>query len=331
MSLMNDIWPEHTPKVDAFMHGAGWTPDEIEASWPKYHRALLRWYGGKFALSQNIISQIDVPHHCYTEVFGGAASLLIKKKPSTVEVLNDLDDDIVNLYRVVRDWKHGVDLVRAVRMTPYSRSEYLAAHDPASADDPVERARRTLVRQSMSYSPQVHRDTARATSFRNNSSPGRVPAHDWRGYPEFLDAVSYRLLGVIIESKPAIDVLRDHDRKSTLHYVDPPYVFETRGTADKGYSAEMSREDHERLLTALRELKGMVCLSGYASSLYDDALHDWKRVEFGARDQTGKERQEVLWINPALVAAQAAGPAVKKVRKPRDYKRPVAAKQKVLI
>jgi hypothetical protein len=93
----------------------------------------------------------------------------------------------------------------------------------------------------------------------------------------------------------------------------------------------MSREDHEQLLAALRDLKGMVCLSGYANRLYDEALHDWKRVEFGARDQTGAAREEVFWINPALVAAKAAGPAGKKVSKPRIYKRPVAAKQRALF
>ncbi len=84
------------------------------------------------------------------------------------------------------------------------------------------------------FTRRLRNTTARATSFRNNSSPGRTPAHDWLGYAEFLDAVSYRLLGVILECKPAIDVLRDYDRASTVHYVDPPYLPETRGTADKG-------------------------------------------------------------------------------------------------
>ncbi len=285
--------------------GMGWTPDQCAADWPALRRALVRWHGGKFLMAKTILGYLDVPHDCYTEAFGGAASVLLRKSPSPVEVLNDLDDELVNFYRVIRDESLSETLRDALEMTPYSRVEFLDAHRPAPEWNLIERARRFAVRQSMSFAPQANRPTAKATAFRNNSSPGRAPVRDWAGYPDFLAGATKRLRGVMIESRPAVEVLRDHDRAGTLHYVDPPYVPETRGAARKGYRHEMDVSDHAALLDALVDLDGMVCLSGYASAIYDERLVDWQRIEKSTRDLAGQGRTEVLWLNPALVAARA--------------------------
>ncbi len=95
----------------------------------------------------------------------------------------------------------------------------------------------------------------------------------------------------------------------TLHYVDPPYLPETRSPANKYdlkhcmYRHELTVDDHRALLTFLRSVQGMVVLSGYPSALYDDALPDWKRVSTKAHADGARERTEVLWLNPACVAA----------------------------
>lgn len=119
--------------------------------------------------------------------------------------------------------------------------------------------------------------------------------------PETVRCAAERMRGVVIENRPAVEVMRKHDGPTTVHYVDPPYLPETR---DKGrdYRHEMTREDHGELLPALRELRGYVVLSGYASPMYDNALHDWRRIEIKSRAEGWGDRTEVLWCNFADTA-----------------------------
>jgi len=96
-----------------------------------------------------------------------------------------------------------------------------------------------------------------------------------------------------------------------LHYVDPPYVFETRTDLSKDYAHELSDDDHRELLQFLRGLQGSVILSGYPSDIYDQALSDWRRVERRALADGASERTEVLWINPNCQARiEAEQPAL---------------------
>jgi DNA adenine methylase len=122
------------------------------------------------------------------------------------------------------------------------------------------------------------------------------------------------LRGVVIESRPAVEVMLAHDGEATVHYIDPPYLPETRslknpcdlkyrggkGTAHRSgmYAHEMTSGDHEALLETLLSLRGMVVLSGYPSPLYDEALSAWRRIERAALADGARERTEVLWINP---------------------------------
>ncbi len=319
---IQDIMANFDPNLDLldtsalapYLYGP-WSPEECDADWPSMKRVMVRWHGGKAYLAKAILDVLNVDHDCYTEVFGGGASVLLRKAPSPVEVLNDLDDDLVGLYRVLRDVRKAYRLRDALRLTPYARTEFYAAHETAAKDDDVERARKTIVRQSMGFASQSARLNHRTVGFRNSSVVDHAPVRDWVGYPEFLDKITVRLSGVLIENRPAIQVLRDHDRPSTIHYIDPPYVLDTRSDARKGYNVEMTDADHIELLDKLVGLKGLVCLSGYTSELYDTRLAGWQRIELGTRDMAKQQRTEVLWLNPALAAAQGSKRAPKARRR----------------
>lgn len=255
-------------------------------------RPALRWHGGKWMLAPWIIEHMPT-HRVYVEPFGGAASVLIRKPRSYSEVYNDLDGDVVNLFRVLRDPTTAQTLRRDLELTPFAREEFEAAYEETTST--VERARRTVIRSSMGFGSAGA--SGKKTGFRANSNKiGTTPAHDWMNYPASTVAVAARLRGVVIENRDAVDVMRRHDGADTLHYVDPPYLPETRD-AGGDYRHEMTRGDHEELLRALREMKGRVLLSGYASDMYDDALPDWRRVERASLADGARPRTEVLWMN----------------------------------
>lgn len=271
-------------------------------------RPVLRWFGGKWKLGPWIISHFP-KHRVYVEPFGGAGSVLLRKDRTYAEVWNDLDDWAVNLFRVLRDDLLASRLVDALRLTPFARSEFeLAREIDKASSDPVEMARILVVRSYMGFGANAH--NGRSTGFRSNSSrSGTTPALDWVNYPAALDLIIGRLRGVIIENRPAIQVMLQHDTPETLHYVDPPYLPETRSPGNKydlkyrAYRHELTVDQHSELLDALCELKGMVVLSGYPSALYETALSDWRRSETDALADGARKRTEVLWINPACAEA----------------------------
>ena len=253
-------------------------------------RPVLRWHGGKWLLAPWIIEHFPV-HRVYVEPFGGAASVLMRKPRAYAEIYNDLDQDVVNLFSILRSDMAAV-LVRALELTPFCDAEFFRAYEPA--DDAVERARRLVVRSFMGFGSNA---CHRRSGFRSNSNrSGTTPARDWVTYPNALRAGIERLQGVVVLNRDALDVMAAHDGPDTLHYVDPPYVPETR---DKGsdYAHELTDADHTSLLAFLNELEGRVVLSGYPSDSYDTALEGWHRVQRKALADGARERTEVLWMN----------------------------------
>jgi DNA adenine methylase len=251
--------------------------------------ALVRYHGGKVLMAEKIIGLFP-SHDCYVEPFGGGGAVLLAKPRARLEVYNDLDGDMVTLFRVLRD--RASDLAAAIALTPFARQEHEISYKETDCD--LERARRVLVRSHFGHgSSGIHRSTGfRAAGMR----AGTLPVHGWATLPETVQATAERMRGVVIENRPADQVMKAHDGLQTLHYVDPPYLPETR---DRGrdYRHELTREDHEHLLEAIRGLRGSIVLSGYASTLYDEALHDWRRIEVKTRADRAAERTEVLWCN----------------------------------
>jgi len=261
-------------------------------------RPLLRYHGGKWILAPWVISHFP-QHDIYVEPYAGAASVLLRKPRSKAEILNDLDDDVCNLFHVLRD--SGSELARALELTPFSRSEYRNAMKPTK--DPLERARRLVVRSYMGFgsgSSQI----ARCSGFRSRSErSGTMPADDWANYPACLSETIFRLRGVVIENRPALQVISQYDRPGTLFYCDPPYVLSTRmpnSNMRHCYSHEMTDEDHSALAAALHEIKGMAILSGYDCPIYKKLYRGWRTSKRKAMADGARERTETPWLSPSV-------------------------------
>jgi DNA adenine methylase len=255
-------------------------------------RPLLRYHGGKWLLADWIISFFP-PHRVYVESYGGAASVLLKKARSYAEVYNDLDCEVVNLFKVCRQYPD--ELIHAVTLTPYARDEFEVSYldDP----DPIEKARRTIIRSFMGFGSGIQ--SAQRTGFRSNSNrSGTTPAQDWVNYPESLQLIIKRLRGVVIENRNAIEVMLQHDSTDTLHYIDPPYKKDTRykGQKTKVYKHELEDSDHSELLGVCMSLNGSVIISGYDDDYYNSVLDGWHKVTRESFADGARPRIECLWM-----------------------------------
>jgi DNA adenine methylase len=254
-------------------------------------RPVLRWHGGKWKLAPWIVAHFP-PHRIYVESFGGSASVLMRKPRALFEVYNDLDGDVVNLFRVLRDEREQFS--ESVRLTPAARDEFNRCFEPS--DNPTEAARRYLFRSALGHGGK--KEGFRPGSANKRSGHEVIPAREWANYCDQIPSIAERLRGVTIENRPAIDVIRQHDAPDCLHYADPPYLPHTRTAPGIRYKEEMSEREHVALLNCLRAATGMVVVSGYGSSLYDHSLSAWLRIEKQARDDSASDRTEVLWVNP---------------------------------
>lgn len=240
-------------------------------------------------------------HRVYVEPFGGAASVLLQKPRSEQEVYNDIWDDVVNVFRVLRDPKQSIELERLLRLTPFARVEYIDSREDArkAIDDPIEKARRTIFRSFAGFGSSSLNANSKA-GFRRNSKYKRY-AIEWTTYWDCVPAFTERLRGVIIENLPAEQIIEDHDSPDTLFYIDPPYLHSERSMrgGNQLYPSDMNEDQHRRLAASLREIKGMAIVSGYPSALYDNELYpNWGRVQTTARENRGSQRTEVLWLHP---------------------------------
>lgn len=265
------------------------------------------YYGAKARLAPWIIELLP-PHRTYVESHAGSAAVLFAKTPSPVEIINDLDGNVVTFFRVLRDRRD--ELVEALLFTPYARAEYAAADlDDLSLSD-LERARRFFVRATQGFNGA---GTGRWAGWSNGIRHGSTcDAHTIAGVVDRLGAVAERLRRVVIEQRPAVDMIPAYDSADTVLFVDPPYLASTRrGTGrarPKDYAHDTSApDDHRELAKALRGCVGTVLLCGYPSELYNELYGDWycarREVLQPAANRAGRTAQnatEVLWSNRPL-------------------------------
>ena len=263
---------------------------------PMKLRPPVKWDGGKHYLCHRIIEHFP-PHDTYLEPFGGAASVLLNKVPSPVEVYNDLDQRITRLFRVLRD--NGAELIRRLSLTPYSEIEFDASEEDVA--DEIELARRDFVRWRLSLGGRG--DSFSFTKHRVRRGMADVVSGYLSAIDEQLPLIVTRFRTVQILCKPAVDVIPKWDSPTTLIYCDPPYLHSTRHEGSTSvYGCEMSEDDHRELATVLKACKGKVVLSGYPSDLYSELYEGWRKVTFdianhaaGGREKARKE--ETLWMN----------------------------------
>ena len=267
---------------------------------PKRRRRMIAfgWYGGKFNHLSWLLPLLPTCHH-YCEPFAGSAAVLLNRDPSPVETYNDIDGEVVNFFRVLRDKTE--DLVKAIALTPFSREEFywaVSGHEDGLTD--LERARRFYIKARQSRTGLAQTATlGRWANCKNTSRAGMSGVVSrWLGAVEGLPDIALRLIRVQIENRPAVDVMKLYDSPKTLFYCDPPYVHETRGDS-KAYGYEMDEEAHRELAQVLRSCKGKVAISGYQCALMDELYEGWTRYDALPKNchSVKEERSEALWMN----------------------------------
>jgi DNA adenine methylase len=270
--------------------------------------------GGKARLAPHIARWIP-PSGTYVEVFGGGAQVLFQLLPTPArhDVYNDVDDGLVNFFRVLRDPNLAPELTERLRLTLHARREYDWARTTwQTCTDPVERAARWYTVARQSYGGRF------AHGWGYTIAPGKNATITWARAVDALPLFSERLRTVQIESMDWRDVLRRYDTPGTVFYCDPPYVPETR-RPNSTYPHELTTSDHRDLVAALLQIRGQAIVSGYDHPLYQPLEQaGWGRFAFAARVHviggsrrlglTGRgirsaprfRRTEVIWISPGL-------------------------------
>jgi len=257
---------------------------------------VMKYPGSKMSIAHWIVQHFPAGYESmtYIEPFFGSGCVFFTKKPSQIETLNDIDNEVFNLFTQIRE--NTENIIFLVENTAWSRDEYIKAFE--KCDCPIETARRFLVRAWFSIG-SAYRDKS---SIRMNIDRA-TGGHDYfhQKLPDTLREASKRLKSepghyVQIENKDALDLIVKYDRKNVLMYLDPPYVSDTR-KHKKIYQHEMSDVDHRRLLELITNIKANVLISGYENELYAKYLGKWNKSQNISTDEAGNKRIECLWFN----------------------------------
>jgi DNA adenine methylase len=256
------------------------------------------YMGGKFFMVNYIVKLIP-EHGVYAEPFCGSAKVLFAKEPSKMEVINDYDKKIANLFYVVM-FKFD-EFYKRINKIVYSRALFL---------DFREKAKNYNLKELGDVDYAVYVYYLLCASFSSNMSSfavskgiSRNKVRAFFSRVDNLSLIHNRLKNAIIENQDFEEIIRRNDIEDTFFYVDPPYF-----GAEHYYQLEFTEKDHKRLLRILKEVDGKWLLSGYSNDLYEISLKDYYRLEiercvssYGITRQTvkrGRPRaKEILWAN----------------------------------
>lgn len=257
------------------------------------------YYGAKVRIASQIINSLP-PHNAWVEAFCGSAALTFAKKPAPIEIINDLDEQIINLFDQLRN--NPEKLISAISLTPYARKEYFDAKNNYDSIDPLEKARRFLISTMMTVNGAVGETGAGFSFSQSYSRNGReARVNRWYNLPKRLEKVVERLKSVRVENRDARELLTMFINKpATLFYMDPPYLIER----SHQYKHDVDEKFHVELLELSNKAKCMMLISGYDNDLYNEMLspkNGWAKtvINTNTADTSGKkyERKEVLWKN----------------------------------
>lgn len=261
-------------------------------------RAVFRYPGSKWSIADWIISHFPEGYEkmVYLEPFCGSGAVFFKKNPGAVETINDLDSNIVNLFRMLREDPEG--LKRVLTLTPYSREEYDLSFEPC--DDPLEKARRYMVRTTQAIGAKMHNNEKCGWRNHKQMKIGGT-ACKWAGITDTIDEAARRLRGdtthlVQIEHMDAFRLIERYNNSDTLMYLDPPYVRRTRRSGAL-YNHEMTDGEQRQLLDLISCSKAKIIISGYESQLYDSALASWHKDSTMSQTTSTEMAVETIWMN----------------------------------
>ena len=249
--------------------------------------AILKYPGAKWRLSKWIIEHFP-EHKVYCEPFFGSGGVFFNKEPAYIETINDIDGNVVNLFKVCREYPE--ELAKLIEMTPFARDEFKDCYEVSA--DPIEQARRTLVRYHQSFGTS----NSAKNSWRNVQTYGGPRcATMWNCLPDIILKCCERLKNAQIENIDAVELIHRYNDEKTLIYCDPPYLQSLR--KKNMYAFEMSEEKHIELLSAVKQSKSKIIISGYDNELYNSELSNWKTDEKATTAQMGLHRIEKIWMN----------------------------------
>ena len=253
---------------------------------------VLRYPGSKWNIAMQLVELIP-PHHSYVEPYFGSGAVLFRKPPSAIETVNDLDGDVVNLFRCIQ--QDSERLARLVMTTPFSREIYDRQFE--SDNSYASRYQRAAGFLAKCWQGHGFRTNGYKVGWKNDVV-GRERAYalwNWYRLPEWIIEIAERLRKVQIENRPAREVIQRFNYPNIFMYIDPPYLLGTR-TA-KQYKHEMTDADHEELLKEILQSRAKIMISGYESEMYSDYLRGWHKEYFDSCAEHGRPRKEVVWMN----------------------------------
>ncbi|MDD5362087.1 MAG: DNA adenine methylase [Ignavibacteria bacterium] len=268
--------------------------------------APFGYFGSKNKIALQLCTNLP-PHNCWVEAFCGSAALTLRKRPSSIEVINDIDSEIINFFNQLRN--NEDKLLRSIELTPYAEQELINSRISVDNLSDLEKARRFLVQSMMAINGIFGEERggfSYTDSYTRNNHDARV--NRWNNLPDRLKLVVKRLKDVRIENKDARKlILRYINRPATLIYLDPPYFADRTN----GYNNDANDECfHKELLVLINNAKCMIFISGYENELYSQYLSSkrgWERKEINTTTKDSKgvshERTEVVWMNRHFVSA----------------------------
>lgn len=257
---------------------------------------VLKYPGSKWNIANEIIKYIP-EHHSYVEPYFGSGAVFFQKTPSNIETINDLDSNVTNLFRCIReDAQH---LAKIVLTIPYSREEYDKQYETLSCDSKVDAYERAAGFLIQCWQGHGFRTNGYKVGWKNDVQARERMYALWNWYrlPEWIIEIAERLRTVQIENRPALEVIERFNYDNVFMYIDPPYLLQTR--TGKQYLYEMTDEEHEVLLNSLKQSRAKIMISGYESELYNDLLSGWNKQTFSSCAEHGKPRTETIWMNYA--------------------------------
>lgn len=256
---------------------------------------VLKYPGSKWSTAKWIISNFPQGYEkmTYLEPFFGSGAVFFNKNRSSIETINDLDSNVINLFKIIREQPQ--ELSRLLEYTPWSREEYKTSYE--NTGESLEDARRFLIRMWQAIGSK----TSDITGWRNNIQDLNGNVNQWSTklpvrIVEAADRLRHTKDSLVqVENQPAIKLIERHNKKNVFIYCDPPYVRSTRH--GRIYKCEMTDNEHVELLQVLNKHSGPVMISGYESDLYNDILKGWRKEELLAQCEGGRQRTEIIWMN----------------------------------